>query len=139
MKQSNTLLSRARRGYRFPVELLVQEKAGLLAVFHIHVIGDAVFRDGGSGGAVPLPSGEKALVLLQPLPLPQGNIVALVDSPDILPILPQNLAKQGEQPAFALLHAQGKGLGHQDIAKAVHGQSGKLSASPKITRQQVRS
>ena len=45
MKQSSTDLPRGDAGRGGPVVLLVQEKAGLLAVLKVHQVADAVFHD----------------------------------------------------------------------------------------------
>ena len=72
--------------HRLAVVFLIQEEAGLLTVFHIHPVADAVFghlrdrlcRRGQVGQGVP------ALHLLHPLQLSDGHIVPLVDASDVL-------------------------------------------------------
>ena len=112
--------------HRQTVVLLIQEKAGLLPVFKVHRVDDAVFRDVHGGGLRRCFTGQgiPALVLGHPLPLPEGHIVALVDAADLLPILPQHLGQQGKQPVLDALHAQTEGLGHQHAFKPVHRQAG---------------
>ena len=75
------------------VIFLVQEKAGFLAVFKIHMVVNAVFADlsltaGGVGLAGQL---KPALILGQALFVAQGHIVALVNAANRLPIGAQHL------------------------------------------------
>ena len=110
------------------VVLLVQEKAGFLAVLKVHMVEHAVLADLGLGaGGVGLAGQvEPALVLLQPFLGAQGLVVALVDAGNGLAVGPQHLGQQGEQHRLELFHAHAEGLGDQDIVEAVHGQAGKL-------------
>ena len=83
-----------------------------------------------AGGLLP---GEAvpALPLLQPLPLPQGDVVALVDPPDLLAVGAEHLRQGGEDHILAQLHPVGHGLGHQDVVEPVHRQAGELVGLPK--------
>ena len=113
-------------GNRQPVVFLVQKEAGLLPVLKVHGVGDAVLCDIHrclrrrrlAGQGIP------ALVLLHALQLPDGHVVALVDAPDVLTVLPQHAGKQGKQPGLDALHAQTQGLGHQHAFEPVHRQAG---------------
>ena len=40
-----------------------------------------------------------------------------------MPVFPEGLHQQGEEPGLALFHAEGEGLNHQHIPKAVHRES----------------
>ena len=113
-------------GHRLPVVLLIQKKAGLLAVLKVHGVDDAVlhdvhrrlFRRRLAGQGIP------ALGLRHAFQLPDGRVVALVDTPDVLSVLPQHLGQQGEQAGLDALHAQTQGLRHQHALEPVHRQAG---------------
>ena len=108
------------------VELLIQEKAGLLAVFHVYLIGDPVFADLRQGRIRDRQArqGIPALALLQPLQLPDGQVVALIEPADALPVLLQHLRQKGKQQIFDPLDPHGESLRHQKVGKAVHRQAG---------------
>ena len=121
-------LAPGQLGHLAAVVLLVQEEAGLLAVFKVHPVAHAIladFRPGLLGGLEPL-QGEPALVLLQTLPGAEGHVVALKDALDVLAVLAQHVHQDGEEDRLELLHAIGQGLGDQHRAEAVHGQAGEL-------------
>ena len=114
--------------YRPTIIFLVKEKAGLLAVFKVHMVIYAVFADLGLGGfRVALAGqGKPALVLLQPLLGAQGFIVALVDAVNGLAVRPQHLSQKREEHRLQLFHAYAQGLGDQNIVETVHRQAGEL-------------
>ena len=68
---------------------------------------------------------KKAFVLFHSLQLSDCHIVALIDSANRLVILCKNFCQQFKQHLFAFFDTQGQNLCHQDIAKAVYGQSWK--------------
>ena len=115
-------------GHGQPVVLLVQEKAGLLSVHHVHMVAQAVFGDDGHQvglrqGAAG--NGRDALAFGHALQFPDLHIVALVDALHVLAHFPQDLQEQGEQQLFALFDAQAEHLGHQHILEPVHGKARK--------------
>ena len=112
-------------GHRLAVVLLVQEKAGLLAVFHVHGVPHAVFHDlrQGRGRGLLAGQGEPALVLLQSLLFPQLHVVALVDAGDGLAVGAQHLYQHGQQLSLDLLHAVGEHLHREQIVEPVHRQA----------------
>ena len=86
------------QGRRGPaIILLVQEKAGLLAVDVVHVIADAVFYQLQMPVQVRGQAGEgvEALFLGQAFLVPQGGLVALVDGADRDAVILQQLDEQG--------------------------------------------
>ena len=113
-------------GHRLAVILLIQEKARFLPVLHIYGIlhpvlhddGPGALRDGNSLQRIP------ALVLFQALVGPQCHVVALIDAPDGLPVLGQDLVEQREDHRFEPLHPQRQGLGHQKVVEPVHRKTG---------------
>ena len=126
-------LAPGQPGHRQAVVFLVQEKAGLLPVFHIHPVAHTIFADFGDGA---LRQGlslqrEPALVLLQALQGADGHIVALKEACDLLPVLLQHPDQEGEEHPLDALHPHGQGLGHQQRAKAVHRQPGEAVGLPK--------
>ena len=92
-------LARCKTAHRPAVVLLVQEKAGFLAVFHVHQILDPVFHDlhhravrhSFAGEGVP------ALALGQALLVPEGHVVPQEHAPDGLAVLPENVHQSREQ------------------------------------------
>ena len=121
-------LAPGQLGHLPAVVLLVQEEAGLLAVFKVYPVAYAVLADLGPGllGMLEPLQGEPALVLLQALTLAQRHIVALENALDILSVLAQHIHQNGEENGFQLFHAVGQGLGHQHRTEAVYRQAGKL-------------
>ena len=89
--------SRRQTAHRPPVVLLIQEKAGFLAVFYVNQIFDPIFHDfhhravrhGFAGEGVP------ALALSQTLLRPEGHVVPQEHAPDGLAVLPQNVHQGG--------------------------------------------
>ena len=131
---------RGDAGRRGPVVLLVQEKAGLLAVLKVHQVADAVLHNlrlGGFGQGLAL-QGVPALVLLHALQLPDLHVVALINAPDVLAAGLDGLYQGGEDPVLAQLGAQAQGLGDQDVPKLVHGQAGEAVRLPKDDAAAVR-
>ena len=118
--------ARRQPGHRPAVVLLVQKEAGFLAVFKVYGVPDPVFRDlgHGPGGHGLAGEGGEALVLGQTLLVPQSFIVALVNTADILPVLPQRSDEKGEEGVIALLQPKREGLDHQNVVESVHCQSG---------------
>ena len=114
--------------YRPTIIFLVKEKAGLLPVFKVHMVVDAVFADLGLGGfRVALAGqGEPALVLFQPLLGAQGFVVALIDAVNGLSVRPQHLSQKREEHRLQPFHAYAQGLGDQNIVEPVHRQAGEL-------------
>ena len=110
------------------VVFLVKEKAGLLPVFKVYMVVDAVFADLGLGGVrVALAGqGKPALVLFQPFLGAQGFIVAFVDAVNGLSVCPQYLGQQGEEHRLQLFHAHAQSLGDQNVVEPVHRQPGEL-------------
>ena len=104
------------------VILLVQEKTGFLAVFHVYPVKNSIFADLRDGIWEGFTEIEPALVLLQALQLPDGHVVALKNAADRFAVLAQRLHQQGEQQVFDFFHSGGQGLGDQDIGEAVHRQ-----------------
>ena len=121
-------LAAAQLRHRLAVVFLVEEEAGLLPVFKIYRIGDAVLGDGGRGGIGKRPVGQwvKALVLLHPLQLADSHVVALIDAAERLSQLVKDFCQSGKQHPLALLDAQRKHLRHQNVAEAVDRQSREL-------------
>ena len=119
-------LALGQLGHGEAVILLVEKEAGFLAVFKVHGVDDAVFCDIHAGLLRRRLAGQgiPALVLRHALPLPQGHVVALVDAPDILSVLPQHLCQQREQAILDALHAETQGLGHQHGLEPIHRQAG---------------
>ena len=111
--------ARAEPGDGAPVFLLIQEKAGLLAVFHIDDIADAIFRDRDPGVEG---LSDKALKARQTLFFTDLGVAPLIDPPDHDPILRQDLHQGGEQEGLEPVDAQGQGLHDQNILVLVHGQ-----------------
>ena len=115
-------------GHCRPIILLVEEEAGLLSVLHIHQIAHAVFHDlryGTFRGRQTF-NGIPALALLQSFPEPDGHIVSLVDAPDVLAHLAQNVQQGGKHHVLHPLHAQGEHLHGQDRVIPIHRQAGHL-------------
>ena len=113
-------------GNRLTVILLVEEEAGLLAVFYINRIFDAVFDNLGSHSAgFGAQIGSKpVLALLHALQQADSYVVALVQATDFLSHLAQNFNQQFKQHLLAHFNTQGQGLRYQQIIIAVYGQSG---------------
>ena len=92
-------LARRKTAHRPAVVLLIQEKAGFLAVFYVYQIFDAVFHDlhhrtvrhGFAGEGIP------ALALSQTLLRPEGHIIPQKHAPDGLAVLPENVHQSREQ------------------------------------------
>ena len=126
-------LPRGDAGGRGPVVLLVQEKAGLLAVLKVHQVADAVFHNLRLGGFREglARQGVPALVLLQAFQLPYLHVVALVNPPDGLAAGLHGLHQGGEDPVLAQLGAQAQRLGDQNVPELVHGQPGEAVGLPK--------
>ena len=110
--------------HRLPVVFLIQKEACFLAVDEVHPIADAVFHD-----VRPRESrlrlvrqGKPALALRQTLFFPQGGVIAQVDTGNVLPVRPQHLHQNGQQPRLYALHAQAHHLRHQHGAEAIHRQ-----------------
>ena len=108
-------LSLRQPGHCQPVVLLVQEKTGLLAVFHVHPVINSVFTDFGDGIRSFLSQRKPALVLFQTFQRSDRHIVSLIDAANLLAIGPENLHKQRKYHGLDTLHAHGQGLGHQNI------------------------
>ena len=108
------------------VVLLVQEEPCLLAVFHVYQIFYAVFcnlRHRGFRRGLPRQE-EPALVLLQALLFPEGNIIPLKNAPDLLPVLPENADQKGQQQVLDVLHAHRQHLNAEKVVELVHRQTG---------------
>ena len=113
--------ARSHLPYRQTVIFLVQEKACLLAVFHIHHVADPVLRNRKyclfrHSGTMYIP----ALFQRQAFFLPQGSLVALIDAADRDPALAKAADQGIVNNRLALFHAVGKHLGRKNIAIPVH-------------------
>ena len=117
---------------REAVILLVEEKAGLLAVLHVHAVIDAVLADlrHGARGHVPALEREPALPLLHTLKGADGRVVALENAVDHNAVLGENLDEQREQHLLDALHADGESLRDEQVFKAVHRQAGEAVRLP---------
>ena len=111
-----------------PVILLVEEKARFLPVFKVHGIADAAFRDirlmeVGDGLTR---QGIPSLPLLHALLFAQGDVVALIDARDLLPVGAQCLDEQPENHRLDAIHAETQHLRHEDIFKPVDREPGEV-------------
>ena len=108
------------------IVLLIQEKAGLLAVLHVHQVLHTVFHDLRYRrlGRLFAGQGIPALALRKALFFPQGHIVAQKDAPDGKAILPQQPDQRRQQNVLNALHAHGEYLYAQKVPELVHGQTG---------------
>ena len=104
------------------VVFLVEEEAGLLPVLHVDRVVDPVFADLGDGACGRRLPGEgiPALVLLESLECPDGDVVALKDAVDLLTVCAQNLHNQRKNQIFDALHPHRKGLRDQKIGETIH-------------------
>ena len=120
-------------GHGPAVIFLVQEEAGLLAVFKIDVVIHAVLADLCLGGVGVGLTGqlEPALVLLQPLLGAEGFVIPLIDAVNGLAVGPQDFRQDGEENGLELFHPRAQGLGDEDIVEAVYRQARKLVGLPK--------
>ena len=118
-------LAPGQSGHRPAVVLLVQEEAGLLAVFHVYQVLHAVFRDLRDGRVRGLLAGKMvpSLPLGQTLLFPQGHVIAQKHAPDGLPVLPQDADQQGQQKVLNVFHAHREDLHAQKVVELVHGQA----------------
>ena len=110
-----------------PVVLLIQEKAGLLPLGHVHLIADAVLhnlhhRIEGVG--------QEALHPLHALLEAHLGVASLVDAPDGDAVLLQKIHQQRQNGGFQPVDAQGQGLHHQHVGKLVHHQAGEEIGLP---------
>ena len=112
--------------HRPAVVFLIEEKAGLLPVFHIDRIIDAVFADLGDGALRRCLTGKRipASPLLQPFETADGSVVALKDAGDALPVFTQHLNEQREDQILEPLHPDGERLCHKDVGEPVHREAG---------------
>ena len=96
-----------------------------MAVLYIHQIFDAVFYDLHNGRLRRLLAGqgEPALILGEPLFVPQGHIVPLEHAPDGLAVLPENLYQSGQEHLLDALHAHGQHLDAEQVVELVHRQA----------------
>ena len=107
------------------VFLLVQEKARLLAVLHIHDVADAVFRDGDLRFKR---LSQEALEALQTFLFADFGIRSFIDASDLYAVLCQDFCQGLQYDPLDLFHSQSQGLGHQDVFVLVYGK----------TRQEIR-
>ena len=89
--------SRRQTAHRPPVVLLIQEKAGFLAVFYVNQIFDPIFHDLHHRAVRYRFAGERipALTLRQALLCPESHVVPQEYAPDGLAVLPQNVHQGG--------------------------------------------
>ena len=109
------------------VVLLVQEKAGLLAVFHVHDVADAVFRD---GDLCIKGLCQKSLEALQAFLFPYLGVAPFIDAPDLYAVFGEDLRKGRKDISLDPLAPQGQGFHYQDILVLVHGQAGQKVGFP---------
>ena len=116
----HTLARREARG-RQAIILLIKKKAGLLPVFKIDLVFDAVFAYEGSGAlhAGKTLNGIKAAPLRHALKRADGDVVALVKGADTLPVLGENFYDQREEHVLDALDAQRERLRDEHVAEAV--------------------
>ena len=102
------------------VVFLIQEEAGLLAVFDIHLVADAVFHNLHLG--VKLRSDE-TFSLLHTFFFALFGIASLVDAADDHAVLRQHFLDEAHQVLFHPVNTQRQGLNHDHIGKLVHHKS----------------
>ena len=86
-------------GHGQAVVFLIQEKAGLLTVFHVHGVENTVFADLRDRAFRRVLAGQRepSLVLFQALQGADGHVVALKQAVHGLAVLLQHLHQQEEQ------------------------------------------
>ena len=107
---------------RQTVVLLVQEKARLLPVLHIHLIADAVF---GYHNIRIKRFREETFRAFHALELSDLRIASLVHAAKNDAVLREDIAKRRENHILEAVRSQGKGLNHADVLEFVHHDSGK--------------
>ena len=113
-------LSMAESLHGQTVELLIQEKAGLLAFGNIDQIADAVLCD--LHIRVKLRPDE-AFMGLHALFLPDRRLRALIDAPDLYPVFRQGCLQLVQNHELQAVDAQRQGFHHQDILILIHHQA----------------
>ena len=103
-----------------PVLLLIQEKAGLLTVFHIHDIYHAVFGD---LNFCVKRLGEESFCARHAFFFAHFGVAALIDAADLHAVFCQNLNQAGENEALQTVDAQRQRFDDQNIFIFVHGQT----------------
>ena len=105
---------------RAPVVLLVQEETGLLAVFNIHDIADAVLGDlyfGIEG------SGKEPFLPGHALKLADFGVAALVNAAHRNAVFGQNAHQRGQQVSLEAVDAEGQRFNDENILIFVYSQA----------------
>ena len=101
--------------------LLIEEKAGLLAVFDIHDIADAVFRDGNKRIERIT---YKAFGAGQTFLLTDLCVAALINAAHPDPVFRQDLCQRGKNDRFETVDSQRQGFHDQNILVLVDRDTG---------------
>ena len=106
---------------RPPVVLLIQEEAGLLAVFHIYNIADAVLGDQyfGIEGFC-----EEAFFTRHAFQLTDLGVAALIDAAHFDPVLSERLHQSCQNVSLEAVDAERQGFHDQHVFIFIDGQTG---------------
>ena len=106
------MLTLGNFGHGLAIIFLVQKEAGLLAIFHIHRVFNAIFHNfcGHRAMLRQKRRGKPSLALLHAFQKANLHIIALEQSTNIFAHFLQNFNEQVEEQLLAQLDAQGQGL-----------------------------